>query len=61
MVARRTEKLQGDVHQAGYRDARTSLESLIESTHILRNRLFSITGNHVSKHKGIGKLSEGCS
>ena len=57
MVARHAEKLQGDVHQAGYRDARTSLESLIESTHILRNEAqFSITSNHVSKHKGIGKL-----
>ena len=30
-----------DVHQAGYRDSRTSLESLIESTHILyRSAIF---------------------
>ena len=44
-------------YQESYRDARTSLESLIESTHILRNEAqFSITSNHVSKHKGIGKL-----
>ena len=57
MVARHAEKLQGDVHQAGYRDARTSLESMIESTHLLRNEAqFSIASNHVSQHKGIGKL-----
>ena len=57
MVARHAEKLQGDVHQAGYRDARKSLESLIESTHLLRNEAqFSIASNHVSQHKGIGKL-----
>lgn len=57
MVARHAEKLQGDVHQSGYRDARKSLESMIESTHLLRSEAqFSIASNHVSEHKGIGKL-----
>ncbi len=57
MVARHAEKLQGDVHQAGHRNARTNLELMIESTHLLRNEAqFSITSNHVSQHKGIGKL-----
>lgn len=58
MVARHAEKLQGDVHQAGYRDARTTLDTMIESVNILRNEAqFSITSNHVSKHTGIGKLN----
>ena len=57
MVARHAEKLQGDVHQSGYRDARKSLESMIESTHLLRSEAqFSIASNHVSEHKGIGTL-----
>lgn len=57
MLARHAEKLQGDVHAAGNRDARGSLESMIESINILRNEAqFSITSNHVSQHTGIGKL-----
>ena len=53
MVARHAEKLQGDVHQSGYRDARKSLESMIESIHLLRSEAqFSIASNHVSEHKG---------
>lgn len=57
MISRHAEKLQGDVHRLGYRDARSNLESLIESTHILRNETqFSIASNHVSQHKAIGKL-----
>jgi hypothetical protein len=58
MLTRHAEKLQGDVHAAGNRDARGSLEGMIESINILRNEAqFSITSNHVSKHTGIGKLN----
>ena len=57
MLSRHAEKLQGDVHSAGNRDARGSLETMIESINILRNEAqFSITSNHVSQHTGIGKL-----
>tara|TARA_B000000532_G_C18756070_1_gene357548 strand:+ start:67 stop:618 length:552 start_codon:yes stop_codon:yes gene_type:complete len=57
MLSRHAEKLQGDVHSAGNRDARSSLETMIESINILRNEAqFSITSNHVSQHTGIGKL-----
>ena len=57
MLARHAEKLQGDVHAAGNRDARGSLENMIESINIFRNEAqFSITSNHVSQHTGIGKL-----
>ena len=57
MLSRHAEKLQGDVHAAGNRDARGSLETMIESINILRNEAqFSITSNHVSQHTGIGKL-----
>lgn len=57
MLARHAEKLQGDVHAAGHRDARGSLDRMIDSINILRNEAqFSITSNHVSKHTGIGKL-----
>ena len=57
MLNRHAEKLQGDVHAAGNREARKSLETMIESINILRNEAqFSITSNHVSQHTGIGKL-----
>ena len=57
MLSRHAEKLQGDVHAAGNRNARGSLETMIESINILRNEAqFSITSNHVSQHTGIGKL-----
>ena len=57
MLSRHAEKLQGDVHSAGNRDARSSLDTMIESINILRNEAqFSITSNHVSQHTGIGKL-----
>ena len=57
MLSRHAEKLQGDVHAAGNRGARGSLETMIESINILRNEAqFSITSNHVSQHTGIGKL-----
>lgn len=57
MIARHAEKIQLDVHRLEFRDARISLDTLIESTHILRNESqFSISANHVSRHQGIGKL-----
>ncbi|DAC53674.1 MAG TPA: hypothetical protein D7I11_06140 [Candidatus Poseidoniales archaeon] len=57
MLGRHAEKLQADVHAAGNRTGRAGLESMIESINILRNEAqFSITSNHVSQHKGIGKL-----
>ena len=57
MLTRHAEKLQGDVHTAGNRDARGRLESMIESINLLRNEAqFSVTSNHVSQHTGIGKL-----
>lgn len=58
MITRHAEKLQSDVHRKSNRVARTMLESMIESTHLLRTEAqFSITSNHVSKHSGIGKLN----
>jgi hypothetical protein len=57
MLNRHAEKLQGDVHAAGNRAGRTSLENMIESINVFRNEAqFSITSNHVSQHTGIGKL-----
>lgn len=58
MIARHAEKLQGDAHQGGHREARGNLGRFIQSTNELRNEAqFSISSNHVSKHTGIGKLN----
>jgi hypothetical protein len=58
MVVRHTEKIQADVHRSGNREARTMLESMLDSTNILRSEAqYSITSNHVSQHKGIGTLN----
>ena len=58
MIARHAEKLQGDVHALGFRDARARLDNVVEAVHLLRNEAqFSITSNHSSNHTGIGKLN----
>ena len=60
MLTRHAEKLQSDVHKMKFTDARNSFNESIEMLQIFNNEVqFSISGNKVSLHKGIGNLNSG--
>jgi hypothetical protein len=57
MLIRHGEKLEQDAHRRGHRGSRMACSQAIESLESFRREAqFSTTANHVSKHKGIGKL-----
>ena len=57
MLIRHGEKLEQDAHRRGHRNSRMACAQAIETLQAFkREAQFSTTANHVSKHKGIGKL-----
>lgn len=57
MLIRHAEKIQSDVHNMEFSKSRKALNESIEMLQTFHTEVqFSITGNSVSNHKGIGKL-----
>ena len=57
MLIRHGEKLEQDAHRRGHRNSRMACAQAIETLRAFkREAQFSTTANHVSKHRGIGKL-----
>ena len=57
MLIRHAEKLEQDAHRRHHRNSRMACSHVIETLESFnREAQFSTSANHISKHKGIGKL-----